>query len=286
MPCLRTMLKFVSTAGMLRLCCLLTVVLIISAFQPEANDIYPYIKNESFGRGEYLEYRMHYGIFNIGKGTVKIHEEYMEMNHRKCFKVDVFGKTTGVVDWVADVNDQWGAYIDTAALVPHMSYRKIREGRYKKDEVILFDHENRKITAKVLDQKTRQFKEPVVYEAPPHVRDLIGGFMYMRTQDFSKRKMNDTIVVSGFFEDEFYRMKVLYKGKETIKVKAGKFQAVVLKPIMPANKIFDGENSVTVWFSDDKNFIPLKVSANMFIGSAGVELISFSGLRNPPRLAK
>ncbi|MCS6974672.1 MAG: DUF3108 domain-containing protein [Cyclobacteriaceae bacterium] len=276
--------KFVSSAAMKRAAFLLFYPFLLAAFQPEANDVYPYIKNESFRRGEYLEYRMHYGIFNIGKGTVKIHDDYAEMNQRKCFKVDVFGRTTGVVDWVADVNDQWGAYIDTAALVPHMSYRKIREGRYKKDEVILFDHEKRKITAKVLDQKTRQYKEPVVYDAPPQVRDLIGGFMFMRTHDFSKRKINDTIVVSGFFEDEFYRLKVLYLGKETVKVKAGKFQAVVLKPIMPANKIFDGENSVTVWFSDDKNFIPLKVSANMFIGSAGVELTSFSGLRNPPRL--
>jgi hypothetical protein len=50
---------------------------------------------------------------------------------------------------------------------------------------------------------------------------------------------------------------------------------------MPDNKLFAGENSITTWFSDDKNRIPLKVSANMFIGSAGVELISYKGLRNP-----
>ncbi len=261
-------------------------VLLLSAFQKEDNEVYPLVKNESFKRGEYLEYRMHYGIFNIGKGMVKIHDDYSEMNNRKCFKVDVFGKTTGLVDWVADVDDQWGAYIDTAALVPHMSYRKIREGRYKKDELVLFDHEKGIITARVLDQKTRKYKDPVVYNAPPQVRDLIAGFMFMRTQDFNRKKVNDTISVKGFFEDEFYHLKVLYKGKETIKVKAGKFRAVVLKPLMPANKIFDGENSVTVWFSDDKNFIPLKVSANMFIGSAGVELTSYAGLRNPPGLIK
>ncbi|GIV35710.1 MAG: hypothetical protein KatS3mg032_0089 [Cyclobacteriaceae bacterium] len=261
-------------------------VLLLSAFQQEGNEVYPFVKNESFKRGEYLEYRMHYGIFNIGKGTVKIHDDYSEMNNRKCFKVDVFGKTTGLVDWVADVDDQWGAYIDTAALVPHMSYRKIREGRYKKDELVLFDHEKNIITARVLDQKTRKYKDPVVYNAPPQVRDLIAGFMFMRTQDFSRKKVNDTIVVKGFFEDEFYHLKVLFKGRETIKVRAGKFRAVVLKPVMPNNKIFDGENSVTVWFSDDKNFIPIKVSANMFIGSAGVELTSYAGLRNPPGLLK
>lgn len=258
-----------------------SLLMISSAFISERNDIYPYVKNESFARGETLEYKMHYGIFNIGKGTVKIHDEYTMMNERQCFRVDVFGRTTGMVDWVADVNDQWGAYIDTVALVPHMSYRKIREGKYKKDEVILFDHVNSKITAKVINQKTGKYKDPVFYDAPLQVRDLIGGFMYMRTRDFSKMKTNDTIIVSGFFEDTFYNLKVLYKGRESIKVKAGKFNAVVLKPVMPDNKLFSGENSITVWFSDDKNFIPLKVSANMFIGSAGVELTSYSRLRNP-----
>ncbi|MCK6618019.1 MAG: DUF3108 domain-containing protein [Cyclobacteriaceae bacterium] len=262
------------------------LLMLVSAFQSERNDIYPFVKNESFTRGELLEYKMHYGIFNIGKGTVKIHEEYTVMNDRKCFRVDVFGRTTGMVDWVADVNDQWGAYIDTAALVPHMSYRKIREGKYKKDEVILFDHVNGKITAKVVNQKTGKYKDPVYYEAPAQVRDLIGGFMFMRTHDYSKFKLNDTITVSGFFEDTFYNLKVLYKGRETIKVKAGKFRAVVLKPVMPDNKLFSGENSITIWFSDDKNFIPLKVSANMFIGSAGVELTSYSRLRNPVNLVK
>lgn len=245
------------------------------------NDVYPQVRNESFGKGEYLEYKMSYGIFSIGKGSTVIHRDYHKMNNRDCFKVDVFGKTTGVVDWVADVDDNWGAFIDTVSLVPQMSYRKIREGKYRKDEMITFDHVNRKIEAKVLNQKTGQFKEPKIYDAPPQVRDLIAGFMYMRTIDFSKIKEKDTLTIEGFYEDTVYKLRVLYMGKETIRVKAGKFRALVLKPIMPDNKLFAGENSITTWFSDDKNRIPLKVSANMFIGSAGVELISYKGLRNP-----
>ena len=44
---------------------------------------------------------------------------------------------------------------------------------------------------------------------------------------------------------------------------------MVFKPVMPQNKVFDGENSVTAYFSDDKNRIPVKINAEMFIGSAG-----------------
>ncbi len=104
--------------------------------------------------------------------------------------------------------------------------------------------------------------------------------------DFSKLKVKDTVTIAGFFEDEFYKLKIIYHGKQTIKIKAGKVRALVFKPVMPDNKLFDGENSITAWFSDDKNRIPLKIDAKMFIGSAGVELTEYSGLKNPLNIVK
>ncbi len=250
------------------------------------NDIYMPVRNESFSRGETLHFKMTYGIFTVGRGRATIHPNYFTLNDRPCFKVDVYGKTVGMVDWVADVDDQWGAYIDTVALVPHMFYRRIREGRYKKDEQTYFDHETGKIRVRVADKKTGKFKKPIVYDAPPHVRDMIGGFLYLRTMDMSNIQHNDTVVVKGFFEDEFYAMRIVYKGKKTISTRVGKIRTLVFKPVMPKNKLFDGENSITAYFSDDKNRIPVKIDAQMFIGSAGVELTDYSGLRNALNLVE
>ena len=258
----------------------------LTAFTSERKEVYLAVPNESFTKGELLEYKMSYGIFTVGKGSTRIDKQYFKINNRDCFKVDVFGKTVGMVDWVADVDDQWGAYIDTAALVPHVAYRKIREGKYKKDEVINFDHVKGKIEAKVFNHKSGKFKEPKYYDAPIQVRDLISGFMYLRTQDLSNVKKGDTVVISGFFEDAFYKLKVVYKGKDIVRTKAGKIRALVFKPSMPANSLFKGKDSITVWFSDDKNRSQIKVSADMFIGSAGVELTSFKGLKNPINLVK
>lgn len=265
-------------------CC---VLIGLSAFTADnRQEVYPRVKNDSFTKGEVLDYKMSYGIFTVGRGTTKIDDKYFKLNNRDCFKVEVTGKTVGMVDWVADVDDQWGAYIDTAALVPHMTYRKIREGKYKKDEVVNFDHVRGKIEAKVFSHKTGKFKAPVYHKAPKHVRDLISGFMYMRTQDLSKVHVNDTVVVSGFFEDSVYNLKVVFKGRQTIKTKAGKFRALVFKPSMPKNSLFDGKDSITAWFSDDKNRIVLKVEADMFIGSAGVELTGYKGVKNPLNVVK
>lgn len=240
-------------------------------------------RNTSFQRGEVLEFKMTYGIFTIGRGSARIDNNYYKLNNRYCYKVSVFGETVGLVSWVASVDDQFGAFIDTSALIPHQFYRKIREGHYKKDEWTEFDHEKGKIVVKTLDNKTGTLKEPKTYEFSPETRvwDMIGGFLYFRTIDFSRVAYGDTLTVRAFFEDEFYNLRVVYRGKDVISTKAGKFRAIVLKPIMPDNKLFDGEDSITIWFSDDKNCMPLKIKAEMFIGSAGVELTGYSGLRNP-----
>ena len=264
----------------------LTLIVLLAGFTGERNDIYPSVKNESFIRGEVLNFKMTYGIFTVGRGSANIHPGYFKLNDRHCYKVDVFAKTVGMVNWVSDVEDQWGAYIDTAALLPHMFYRRIREGRYRKDEQTYFDHHNKKIKVKTVDKKTGKWKDPLFYDAPAHVRDMVAGFLYLRIQDFSKLKTNDTVVVDGFFEDEFYKLKIVYKGKEVLKTKVGKVRTIVFKPVMPKNQLFDGENSITAYFSDDKNRIPIKIDAQMFIGSAGVELTDYSNLRNPLNLVK
>ena len=245
------------------------------------DDVYMPVKNESFLRGETLEFKMTVGFFTVGRGMANIAPERFRINGRDCYKVDVFGKTVGLVNWVKDIDDQWGAYIDTSALVPHRFYRKIREGSYRKDEVTYFNHEQKKISVKVSDKKTGKFKEPVIYDAPAQVRDMIGGFLYLRTMDLSNLKVKDTIMVTGFFEDEFYRLPIVYQGKKTIKTRIGRIRTLAFKPMMPDNKIFNGKNSVTAYFSDDKNRIPVKIEAEMFVGNAGVELTDFSGLRNP-----
>ena len=116
---------------------------------------------------------------------------------------------------------------------------------------------------------------------------MIAGFLYLRVMDFSKLKVNDTVNINGFFEDEFYKLKIVYRGKDKVKLKFGKVAALKFTPVMPGNKVFEeGDDTITAWFSDDKNRIPLKIDAEMIIGSAGVELVSYKNLRSPLNIVK
>lgn len=259
---------------------LLFIVIILSSFTAGDKEIYHFVPNESFYKGEHLSYKVNFGIFTVGNAEMIIQDNFYKINHRECYKIDVYGKTTGLVDWVAKVDDHWGAYIDSAALVPHMSYRNIKEGNYRKNEIVRFDHRTNLIEIKVVDKKTGKFKEPNYFAAPEDVRDMLAGYLYMRTIDFKKMEKGDIFTIKAFFEDTFYELDVKYRGKDVINTPAGKFRAIKLAPIMPENELFDGEDSILAWISDDKNRIPLKVQAKMFIGSTGVELSDYNNLRN------
>lgn len=260
------------------------LVLMLASFSGEKRKDFIPVKNISFGAGEVLDYKVNFGFFTVGKASTVVEKRIFTMNSRPCYKVDAYGETLGLVSWITKVNDQWGAYIDTSALITHVSYRKIKEGNYRKDEIITYDHDKLQAHVKVRDKKTGIYGEPKVYTTPNNVRDMVGGFLFLRVIDFSKYKRGDTLAISGFFEDTPYNLKIIYDGKEKVDTRIGIIPCHRLIPVMPDNKIFDGENSITCWISDDLNRVPVKIQAKMFIGSTRVELVSFKGLRNQLRV--
>lgn len=269
---------------MKRIAFILLGLIVLTSFVWKEAHVFTSIAHNNFGKGEQLDYHVSFGIFSVGEANMNIKDKTFKVNGRKCFKVDIHGKTTGMVSWVAKVDDVWGAYVDSAALVPHIAYRKIRENNYRKDELVKFDHTTDMIEYKVVDKKTGKFKDAEYFKAPDNVRDMVGGYMYLRTLDFGQYQKGDTISVDAFFEDTFYKFKIMYFGKDIVKTKIGKINCHKLVPVMPDNKIFDGENSISVWFSDDANKIPVRIDAKMFIGKAAIEIENTNGLLHPLNL--
>lgn len=256
----------------------------LCSFLVEKQKTLPLTKTSSFGKGEQLDYKVNFGIFTVGKAVTKIDSRYYTINAKPCYKIDAWGETSDWISWVTRVKDNWGAYLDTATMNSQVAYRKIREGNYKKDELTTYDHKANRADVKVLNHETGMYEASESYNIPHDAKDFIGGFMLLRLIEFSKMKIGDTITINGFYEDTAYDFKVMVKGKETISTKIGKIPCFKLVPIMPDNKLFDGENSITVWISDDGNKIPVKVQAKMFIGHTGIELVAFKGLRNQLRV--
>jgi hypothetical protein len=109
----------------------------------------------------------------------------------------------------------------------------------------------------------------------------VSGAYYFRIIDYESMTPGDVFTITAFFENQVYYLKMRYKGKETIKTSFGKIEAYKLAPIMPENSLFEGENSIRCWLSADRNRLPLKIEADMFVGAVEVDLKSFKNLKYP-----
>jgi len=84
-----------------------------------------------------------------------------------------------------------------------------------------------------------------------------------------------------FLDDEMYKFHLFFKSREIIKFDKKKIKTLVLQPMVQEGRIFESNESVTFWISDDMNKIPLKIKASILVGSLKAELVEYKGLTNP-----
>jgi len=247
------------------------------AFQP--SDSTRVASNTSFTRGEVLSYKVHYGMINAAEATIEVANELHRVNDRPCYRATVTGRTNGSFDLFLRVRDTWRSYIDTTSILPQKFFRNIEENHYRKKETVDFDHV-RDMAAVETKKKEQEPPKHETFKVPNNVQDIVSGFYYLRTLNYDQRRPGEVIRVQGFFDKDVFTMDVIYKGRETVETKAGVIRAIRLIPKMPSNKLFRGENAVSVYLSDDRNKIPVLIQAEMFVGSVKVDMYKYQGLKN------
>ncbi len=243
----------------------------------------PIDKHKVYGPEEVLEYRLHYGFITAGEARIEMHPQLYKVNNKVCYKATILGRTTGTFAMVMEIKDTWGTYIDTASKTPQRDFREISEGNYHLKEYVQFNHDTHKASVERTGQDGKVVQQ---YDLPSYAQDLVGGAYYLRTVNFNAMKVGEIVSVPAFFEDQTYQFTVRYMGKERIKSEFGKINAIRLVPVMPDNEVFDGGNSISVWISDDKNKIPIRMEAKMFVGKVAVDLKHYQGLTNPIKFQK
>ena len=237
-------------------------------------DTYRRVVNTSFGPGEHLEYRVHYGFLNAAEAIVDVSPTLYKVNNRPCYRVNVDARTVGAFDLVTRIRDTWRSYIDTSAILPQKFYSNLQENDYRKEENITFNHEANTVKAEERTEKD-------IFKVPDNVHDLISGYYFLRTIDFNRLSSGQVIEVPAFYDDTVYNMKVRYRGKDVVKTKRGKINVIKMNPVLPANKLFKEEESIRIFVSDDANKVPVKVEVDFFVGSMVMDLKNNDGLKQP-----
>ncbi|WP_435136394.1 DUF3108 domain-containing protein [Formosa sp. A9] len=238
---------------------------------------YAVAQNDSaFQDGEWFKFEMSYsGFLKAGNATLEVKSEAYKGN--PVYHIVGKGWTTGAIKWFFKVEDLYETYIDKTTYLPYKFVRKIDEGGHTKNIQIEFDNKQNK--AFVHDKKNNKQN---TFDTKPDVQDMVSTFYYLRNKmDVSGLKVGDEVHVNMFFDEENYAFKLKYLGTEVIDTNFGYISALKFRPYVMAGRVFKEEESLTLWVSNDKNKMPLRVKADLAVGSLRADLESFKGLKHP-----
>ncbi|SFZ89774.1 Protein of unknown function [Flaviramulus basaltis] len=236
-------------------------------------------KESAFGDGEWFKFKMSYSNWlKAGNATLTVKDAKLE--DKEVYHVVGKGWTTGMIKWFFKVKDRYESYFDKKTIMPYKFVRNIDEGGHTKDLEIDFDQANNK--AHINDKKNNTKK---IIDTKPNIQDMVSTFYYLRNNlDISKLKVGDEVKIDMFFDEENYGFKLKYLGEETIKTDFGEIESLKFRPYVMAGRVFKEEESLTLWVSKDKNKVPLRIKADLAVGSLRADLEAFKGLKHPFRI--
>ena len=253
---------------------LVLIILILTSFSFDTQ------KEDAFGTGEYFKFRIHYGIVNAGYATLEIKDA--TINNKKVHHAVGKGYTTGMSKFFFKVEDLYESYFDKETGSPYRYIRKIDEGGYTKNQEGIFNQAEGRVLVK--DYKRKSEKTIVITD---NVQDIISSFYYLRNHpNIDKLKSGDAITIDMFFDEEITKFKLKYIGRQDITTKFGTVSTMVFKPLVQTGRVFKEKESVTLWITDDDNKVPVRIKADLAVGSLKADLDEYKGLKYPFKAKK
>ncbi|MCA0445966.1 MAG: DUF3108 domain-containing protein [Bacteroidetes bacterium] len=250
-------------------------VAVPKAEQPPVFD-YRRMNLDAYRLGEKLTFDIKYGVILAGSGVMSVDKEFVYKN-RIVQRVLFEARSNSAYSWIYKVEDKYVSYLDKYGIYPWKFIQKIREGSYKKDTEVEFDH-----------VKGLAFERGKQYKIPSYTHDIISAFYYFRNNDLSSVKKGSIIKLSNYSKGKVHPLDVRIVGWQKVKVPAGSFNCIILEPMVKAGGLFKNEGTLFVWLTNDPLKIPVKVETKVVIGSITVELSKIEGVTRaiPARVSK
>ena len=224
---------------------------------------------------EAVDYSLKYGIFKIGEAHVELNLD------KKCVGafISAFAKSTGLMKLIKDIHFRYECCMDTSTGLPVSDSRILIEGDYVDINTVYYDHVSRKDSSLVYSKKT----DTVV--VTKNIYDILSGF-YLYRENYLRDNLplNHTVIIPTFFIDKVWDLTIRYCGKETIDTNYGPLACLKVKPVTIIGHFFKTSDAMTIWFANYGNYIPVKFSIDLKLGTLYGTITDFKSHNNINKL--
>jgi len=252
------------------------ILCLVSAFHTQAQKSdYP------FRNGEYARYGAYYNLnfIWIQSGDVEFNADSLIYKEQAAWHLKAVGKTYKAYDWFYSVRDTFETFCNYQTFAPIYSSRVMNHARQNSAHRYWFEPSG-KVDALIKEEKKPEFKTTL--NAGANTFDLLATAYNFRKFDFNKlfvgQKVPYRMIIDRQVADLFFR----YLGKENVKTRNGKeFRCHKVSVYLLQGDFFPEGEYMKVWFTDDKNHLPVQVETEIVVGSVKALLLEPKNMKYP-----
>jgi len=213
-----------------------------------------------FSVGERAEYDVKFGFVKAGRGSMEL-KGIDTVRGRDAYHF-IF-KVSGGIPFYR-VNDVLESWVDTERFHSLRFFQDQEEGGRNREKLYEIFPERG-----VYEEKGKQAMPTV--ESP---LDDMSFLYFVRTLNL---EVGRTYSFSRYFKPQANPVQLVVLRRERIEVPAGKFNTIVVQPIIKTRGIFSEGGRAEVWIADDSSRVIVQIKTRLAFGSLNLFLTSYKG---------
>jgi hypothetical protein len=217
-----------------------------------------------FAPGETLTYDVSWSSFlTAGTATLSVKERKPSYGSEAYYLV-AEGAPTPLLAKLYDLYYKADSLLDVYSLLPQRGSIFSREGKRERTKITTFNHAAKKARFEV--QTRTIVKKDVAISA--HAQDALGAIYALRAAEL---KAGDRFAIPVCDDGEAFTVQVSVGQVEEVKTALGTVRAWKITPTLPSS---EGARRLTVWVTDDARRLPVRMEAQLAVGSFDLTLKS------------
>ncbi|MFN0119230.1 MAG: DUF3108 domain-containing protein [Blastocatellia bacterium] len=169
---------------------------------------------------------------------------------------------------LADLDHQYNTYVDLNGLLPHRLENSLRQGRNRTEEITIVDQTSNRA----------RFADGSEMPVPQGICDLPAMLQALRFRDLRAGSSHKFSVLYGKTVAD---VDAQVKANERVITQAGAYDAIRVDFVVKNAAVDVNKYRVRAWFSNDKQRLPVLITARPPFGEVRVELSSLSQVVRP-----
>lgn len=239
--------------------------------------------NTALGPGEYLAYDVSY---NLGPAWSKIALVTMAtskevLGGKEVLHMKLVGKTYPMYDHLFKIRDSYESWINPGTWEPA---KFLQYTVHNKNTILLSQFfQPVSSTYSYTYKLNNNAVDKGQVQVDKCINDMVSAAYFTRTLDLEKILPGTVIPISLVFYNNPVSVQMVAAGKGIIEAGDGKKYICSKFTIKTTSKIYLAKegSDVVVWFTADRNKVPVLIEAELIIGSVKFYLKEAKGLRNP-----